>query len=50
MSFIKDNEIDFVLTPPPYADIIKYSDGKLKDDLSNIHDIDDFVDEIEKSI
>lgn len=48
MKFIKDNEIDFVLTHPPYADIIKYSDGKIKDDLSNIHDIEKFVDEIEK--
>ncbi|MBS3922938.1 MAG: hypothetical protein KGZ37_07335 [Nitrosarchaeum sp.] len=48
MSFIKDAEIDFVLTHPPYADIIKYSDGQLIDDLSNIHNIDAFVDEIEK--
>ena len=44
----KDEEIDFVLTHPPYADIIKYSDGKIKDDLSNIHDIDKFCDETEK--
>ncbi len=48
MSFIKDNEIDFVLTHPPYADIIKYSDGKIEEDLSGIHGIDAFVDEIEK--
>jgi DNA modification methylase len=48
MKFINNNEIDFVLTHPPYADIIKYSDGKIKNDLSNIHNIDDFVDEIEK--
>lgn len=48
MSFIKDNEIDFVLTHPPYADIIKYSEGKIKEDLSGIHDIDAFVDEIGK--
>lgn len=48
MSFIKDNEIDFVLTHPPYADIIKYSDGKIPDDLSSIHDIDIFVEEIAK--
>ncbi len=48
MKFIKDKEIDFVLTHPPYADIIKYSDGTLSDDLSNIHDIDKFCDEIEK--
>lgn len=50
MSFIKDEEIDFVLTHPPYADVIKYSDGKLKDDLSNIHDLEAFVDEMEKVI
>jgi len=43
MDFIKNDEIDFVLTHPPYADIVKYSDGKIKEDLSNIHDIDEFV-------
>ena len=32
MKFIKDNEIDFVLTHPPYADIVKYSDGKIKEE------------------
>jgi len=48
LSFIKDNEIDFVLTHPPYADIIKYSEGKIEDDLSNIHDIEKFCDEMEK--
>lgn len=46
MSFIKDDEIDFVLTHPPYADIIKYSEGKIKDDISNIHDIEDFTRQI----
>lgn len=45
MKFLKDNEFDFVLTHPPYADIIKYSDGILED-LSQIHDIDNFVEEI----
>ena len=48
MSFIKNEEIDFILTHPPYADIIKYSEGKNNEDLSHIHDIDDFCDEIEK--
>lgn len=47
MSFIDNEEIDFILTHPPYADIIKYSEGKIEDDLSNIHDIDAFVDEME---
>lgn len=45
---VKDNSIDFVLTHPPYADIIKYSDGHISTDLSNIHDIDKFCDEMEK--
>lgn len=48
MSFIKDNEIDFALTHPPYADIIRYSEGKIEEDLSSIHDIDAFVEEVEK--
>lgn len=45
---LQDESIDFVLMHPPYVDIIKYSDGKLKDDISNIHSIDIFCDEIEK--
>lgn len=48
LSKAKDESVDFILTHPPYADIIKYSDGKLADDLSNIHDIDKFADEMEK--
>ena len=48
LSNIGDESVDFVLTHPPYADIIKYSEGKLNNDLSNIHDIDKFVDEMEK--
>lgn len=47
MNFIKDNEIDFILTHPPYADIIKYSEGKIEEDLSNIHDIEKFTEEME---
>ncbi len=48
MACIKDGEIDLVLTHPPYADIIKYSEGQILEDLSNIHDIDKFCDEIEQ--
>jgi len=44
---IKDGSIDFVLTHPPYVDIIKYSEGKISDDLSNIHNIEKFCDEME---
>ena len=45
---LKDESIDFVLNHPPYADIIKYSDKQIEADLSNIHDIDAFCDEMEK--
>lgn len=48
MTCIKDDEIDLVLTHPPYADIIKYSEGQILEDLSNIHDINKFCDEIEQ--
>lgn len=44
----KDESVDFILTHPPYADIIKYSDGKIKEDISGIHDIEKFCDEMEK--
>ncbi len=47
LSKIKDDYIDFILTHPPYADIIKYSNGSIKEDLSNIHDIDKFAQEME---
>ncbi len=40
--------IDFILTHPPYVDIIRYSDGQITEDLSNIHSIEDFADEMEK--
>lgn len=45
---LKNESIDFVLMHPPYVDIIKYSEWKIKEDLSNIHDLDKFCDEIEK--
>ena len=48
LSGVGDESVDFILTHPPYADIIKYSEGKLNNDLSNIHDINKFVDEMEK--
>lgn len=47
LDFLKNNSIDFILTHPPYADIIKYSEWKIEKDLSNFHDIDKFCDEME---
>lgn len=44
----KDESIDLILTHPPYVDIIQYSERKIKEDMSNIHGIDEFADEMEK--
>lgn len=43
---IGSGTVDLVLTHPPYVDIVKYSDG-LKGDLSLLHDVEAFCDEIE---
>lgn len=48
LPMLKDGSIDFALSHPPYADIISYSDKKIGEDLSNIHDLNKFCDEIEK--
>ena len=47
-SKVEDNSIDLIATHPPYADIIKYGDGKIEGDLSNIHNIDKFCEEMKK--
>lgn len=47
LNAIEYHTVDMILAHPPYADIIKYSEGKIKEDLSNIHSIDSFCDEIE---
>ncbi|HUW20430.1 MAG TPA: DNA methyltransferase [Sedimentisphaerales bacterium] len=48
LSFLKDESFDLVLTHPPYMNIIKYSDGRIPRDLSNISSLPKFCDEIEK--
>lgn len=48
LSFLKDNSFDLVLTHPPYMNIIKYSDGRIPEDLSTISSLPKFCDEIEK--
>lgn len=48
LGMLKDNSIDFILTHPPYADIIKYSDKKIEEDLSNIHELELFCCEMGK--
>ncbi|MEI7511131.1 MAG: DNA methyltransferase [Candidatus Peregrinibacteria bacterium] len=46
LDFLESESIDFALNHPPYADIIQYSEGKIPEDLSNIHDIEKFCDEM----
>lgn len=48
LSFLKDSSFDLVLTHPPYMNIIKYSNGKIPADLSNISRLPKFCDEIEE--
>ena len=47
LSFLKDESIDLVITHPPYMNIIKYSEGKIPEDLSNIGSLPKFCDAIE---
>jgi DNA modification methylase len=48
LSFLKDDSFDLIITHPPYMNIIKYSDGEIPEDLSNIRSLPEFCDEIEK--
>jgi DNA modification methylase len=48
LSKVEDGSIDFILTHPPYADIIKYSEGEIEEDLSNLHNLEDFSEEMER--
>ncbi len=48
LNLIEDESIDLIATHPPYANIIPYSKQKIKGDLSNVHSIDEFVNEMKK--
>lgn len=47
---LSENSIDLILTHPPYANIVKYSDGKNPDDLSSIANLHEFLDELDKGL
>jgi len=47
LSYLKNDSFDLVLTHPPYMNIIRYSDGTIEGDLSNIYSLPKFCDEIE---
>ncbi len=48
LSFLKANSFDLIVTHPPYMNIIKYSQGRIEGDLSNISSLPKFCDEMEK--
>jgi len=47
---IDDGSIDLVVTHPPYLNIIKYSNGDIDGDLSNISGVKKFLNELEKGV
>jgi DNA modification methylase len=48
LNLIEDSSIDLIATHPPYANIIPYSKKKVRDDLSDVYSIDEFVAEMSK--
>jgi DNA modification methylase len=48
LSFLKNNSFDLIVTHPPYMNIIRYSQGRIEGDLSNISSLPKFCDEMEK--
>jgi DNA modification methylase len=44
---LNNESVDLIATHPPYLNIIKYSGGKIKEDLSNICSVDKFCEQIE---
>ena len=47
LSSLAGGSFDLVLTHPPYMNIIKYSDGRIAGDLSNIGSLPNFCDEMQ---
>ena len=47
LSHLEDDSFDLVLTHPPYMNIIRYSEGKIAEDLSNIGSLPKFCDQME---
>ncbi len=50
LSDITDNSIDLICTHPPYLNIVKYSNGELEKDLSNISSPNKFITIFDKAI
>ncbi|MDD4526891.1 MAG: DNA methyltransferase [Candidatus Margulisbacteria bacterium] len=50
LSKFSDDYFDFILTHPPYLNIIKYSEGKIAEDLSNISSLNKFLNEFKVAV
>jgi len=50
INFLSNESVDLIITHPPYLNIIKYSEGKIDGDLSNISDMSKFLNEFEKGV
>ena len=48
LSNLKENSIDLIITHPPYLNIVKYSNGKIEEDLSSSGGMVKFIDDIEQ--
>jgi len=50
LSKIADDSIDLIVTHPPYLNIVRYSEGKIEGDLSNISGVNKFLGQLQKGI
>ena len=48
LNLIPDASIDLIATHPPYANIVKFSNKRIEGDLSNVRNIDEFIEEMFK--
>lgn len=48
LSIVKSESVDLVITHPPYLNIVKYSDGKIEEDLSSSGGMVKFLEDIEQ--
>lgn len=48
LDLIQNESVDLIATHPPYANIVRFTNNKIEGDLSNVRNIDEFINEIEK--
>jgi len=49
LNLIDEESIDLIATHPPYANIIPYSKEKVDGNLSTVHSIDEYIEEMKKA-